>query len=110
VDRIASGSRVNHYTSAALYDSTSSTQTWGSVKAVTVGGSYTATVYTDAAWTTSAATSGSQASGQTDYLSSVGHGMGVAPLGDQNPGETQQIDYWYTSYIASGDSVGIIVG
>ena len=110
VDRIASGSRTNHYVSAALYDSTSSTETWGSIKVVTAGGSYTATVYTDAAWTTSAATSGSQASGQTDYLSSVGHGMGVAPLGDQSPGETNQIDFWYTTYVSSGDSVGVIVG
>lgn len=110
VDRIASGTATNHYTSTALYDNTSSTQTWGSVKVITVGGSYTAYVYTDAAWTTEAANSGSQASGQTDYLSSVGHGMGVAPLGDQNPGETNQIDYWYTTYVATGDSVGIIIG
>lgn len=80
VDRVAAGTRTNHYTSAALYDSFSSTQSWGSIKVVTSGANYTAYVYTDAAWTTEALNSGSQASGQSDYLSSVGHGIGVAPL------------------------------
>jgi hypothetical protein len=109
VDRIAAGTRSNHYTSAALYDSTSSTQSWGSIKVVTSGADYTAYVYTDDAWTTEAANSGLQASGQSDYLSSVGHGIGVAPLGDQNPGETDQIDYWYASYSTGSDSVGILI-
>jgi hypothetical protein len=77
---------------------------------VTSGAGYTAYVYTDAAWTTEALNSGSQASGQSDYLSSVGHGIGVAPLGDQNPGETDQIDYWYTTYVSTGDSVGVMIG
>ena len=108
-DRIASGTATNAYTSSTLYDSSSGTQSWGSIKVVTDEGSYTATVYTDAAWTTSAATSGSQASGQNDYLSSIGHGMGVRPMGSQNPGETNQIDFWYTNYVASGDSVGVLV-
>lgn len=109
VDRVAAGTRTNHYTSAALYDSTSSTESWGSIKVVTSGADYTAYVYTDAAWTTEAANSGLQASGQSDYLSSVGHGIGVAPLGDQNPGETDQIDYWYASYSTGSDSVGILI-
>ena len=108
-DRIASGVAANAHTSSALYDSSSGTQSWGSIKVVTDEGSYAATVYTDAAWTTSAATSGSQASGQNDYLSSIGHGMGARPMGSQNPGETNQIDFWYTNYIASGDSVGVLV-
>jgi len=110
VDRIAAGTATNHYTSSTLYDDTSATEAWGSIKVVTLGASYTAYVYSDAAWTTEVTNSGSQASGQNDYLSSVGHGIGVRPLGDQNPGETDQIDYWYTSYVATGDSVGVMLG
>lgn len=109
VDRIAGGTRTNHWTSSALYDNTSATESWGSIKVVTDAGSYTATVYSDAAWTTSVATSGSQASGQTDYLSSVGHGISVDPLGSQNPGEIDHIDYWYVDYVSGQDSVGILV-
>lgn len=110
VDRVSAGVATNNYTSAALYDNSSSSEAWGSIKVVTVGANYTAYVYTDTAWTTEAANSGSQASGQNDYLNSVGHGMGVAPLGDQNPAETNQIDQWYAVYVSSGDSVGIMIG
>lgn len=55
--------------------------------------------------------SGTQASGQNDYQTAVGHGIGVAPLGTANPGETDSIDTFNVEYVSlGGDSVGIIVG
>ena len=111
VDRIAAGTRTNHYTSAALYDDTSATQAWQAIDVETTGSDYVAQVYSDTSWTTSVLSSGTQASGQSDYLGSVGHGIGVAPLGTANPGETDSIDTFNVEYVSlGGDSVGIIVG
>ena len=111
VDRVAGGTRTNHYTSAALYDGTSATEVWGSLLVATSGSNYTATVYTDGAWTSQAATSGSQASGQTDHLSSVGHGIAVEPLGLASPGGTDSINQFVLEYAQlGGDSVGIMIG
>lgn len=111
VDRIAAGVRTNHYTSAAIYDDTSATQAWQAIDVETDAASYVATVYSDTSWTTSVISSGTQASGQTDYQTSVGHGIGVAPLGTANPGETDSIDTFNVEYVSlGGDSVGIIVG
>ncbi len=111
VDRIASGTRTNHYTSAALYDNTSATQAWQAIDVETTGSDYVAQVYSDTSWTTSVLSSGTQASGQNDYQTAVGHGIGVAPLGTANPGETDSIDTFNVEYVSlGGDSVGIIVG
>jgi hypothetical protein len=111
VDRIAAGTRTNHYTSAALYDDTSATQAWQAIDVETTGSDYVAQVYSDTSWTTSVLSSGTQASGQSDYQTAVGHGIGVAPLGTANPGETDSIDTFSVEYVSlGGDSVGIIVG
>lgn len=111
VDRVAGGTRTNHWTSTALYDGTSATEVWGSLSVATSGSNYTATVYTDGAWTSQAATSGSQASGQTDYLSSVGHGIAVEPLGLASPGGTDSVNQFVLEYAQlGGDSVGVMIG
>lgn len=111
VDRIAAGTRTNHYTSASLYDNTSATQAWQAIDVETTGSDYVAQVYSDTSWTTSVLSSGTQASGQNDYQAAVGHGIGVAPLGTANPGETDKIDTFNVEYVSlGGDSVGIIVG
>jgi len=111
VDRVSGGERTNHYTSAALYDDTSATQAWQAIDVETTGSDYVAQVYSDTSWTTSVLSSGTQASGQTDYQTAVGHGIGVAPLGTANPGETDNIDTFNVEYVSlGGDSVGIIVG
>lgn len=111
VDRVAGGTRTNHYTSSALYDGTSASEVWGSLLVTTSGASYTATVYSDGAWTSQVATSGSQASGQTDYAYSVGHGISVAPLGLASPGETDSVNQFVLDYVQlGGDSVGVMIG
>jgi hypothetical protein len=111
VDRISAGTRTNHYTSAALYDDTSPTQSWQAIDVETTDADYVAQVYSDTSWTTSVLSSGTQASGQSDYLDSVGHGIGVAPLGTANPAETDSIDTFNVEYVPlGGDSVGIMIG
>jgi hypothetical protein len=111
VDRISGGTRTNHYTSAALYDDTSATQSWQAIDVETIGNDYIAQVYSDTSWTTSVLSSGTQDSGQSDYLNAIGHGVGVAPLGTANPQETDSIDTFNVDYVPlGGDSVGIIIG
>lgn len=110
VDRIAAGTRTNQYSS--LYsDTTSSTISLAAIKVVTSLGTYRAYGYTDEAMTSQVMDSAVTASGTTDYLTAVGHGLVSSPLGSAAPNQGWTFDNFNLTFDPLvGDSVGIIQG
>lgn len=110
VDRISGGTRTNHYSN--LYsDTTSSTISLDAIKVTTTLGSYQVFGYSDIAMTTQVISSVLTSSGQTDYLTAVGHGLVSSPLGSAAPNQGWTFDNFNLTFDPLvGDSVGIIQG
>ena len=92
-------------------DTTNTTIGVEAIKVITTGGSFRAIGYVEGTMETIAVDTGTLASAQNDYLSSVGHGIVTMAMGTASPNAAYSIYGFTLEYEpGGGDSVGIIQG
>ena len=110
VARVVAGSATN-IVNTLYSDTTSTSVSVAAIKVITTNGSYRAIGYTDTGMTTIGIDTTTLASGQSDYLSSVGHGIIRMDMGSSSPNIGYAVDNFAVEYEPlGGDSVGIIQG
>ena len=110
VARVVAGS-ITNVVDTLYSDTTSSGISVAAIKVITTNGSYRAIGYTDTAMTSIGVDTGTLASGQNDYLASVGHGIIRMDMGSASPNLGYAADNFTLEYEPlGGDSVGIIQG
>lgn len=110
VARVVAGS-ITNVVDTLYSNTTSSAISVAAIKVITTNGSYRAIGYTDTAMTTIGVDTGTLASGQNDYLASVGHGIIRMDMGSASPNLGYAADNFTLEYEPlGGDSVGIIQG